>query len=80
MSAKGHASFLMREVDEREKKTGVDGQKLEGSEAHVSSVASSNWKMVQPKKKQRDGRNPLTLRFWVFLFHRCLMKGVKLVL
>jgi hypothetical protein len=50
MSAKGHASVLMREVDERENKTEIDGQKLEASQAHVSSEASSNWKVVQHQR------------------------------
>jgi len=52
MSAKGHASALTREVDERENKTGIDGQKLEASEAQVSSVASSNWKVVQHRRRK----------------------------
>ena len=39
VSAKGHASVLTREVDEREYKEGIDGQKSEVAEALMSLVA-----------------------------------------
>ena len=53
MSAKGHASVLTREVDEREYKEGIDGQKPEVAEALMSLVAPSNWKVVQHQHRRR---------------------------
>ena len=53
MSAKGHASVLTREVDEREYKEGISGQKPEVAEALTSLVVPSNWKVVQHQHRRR---------------------------